>query len=89
MSHNNTKTKLLISAFILNAALVAGCTNPSAAKHALSKAGYTEIQTGDYDWFACGSSDFYSTKFTAKNPIGQSVNGVVCTGLFKRSTIRF
>lgn len=90
MTTRNTKTKLLIGASLLTAVLAAGCTSQSDAQRALSNAGYTDIQAGGYDWFACGKDDFYSTKFTAKNPAGQPVNGVVCSGLlFKSATIRF
>lgn len=89
MNTSNTKTKALIGASMLTAVL-AGCTSQSDAQRALESAGYTEIQSGGYDVFACSKDDFYSTKFTAKNQAGQQVNGVVCSGLlFKGATIRF
>lgn len=70
--------------------LLSACTNSNDATLALSGAGYTDIKTGGYDWFACGEDDFYHTKFTATNPAGDRVNGVVCSGLlFKSATIRF
>lgn len=52
--------------------------------------GYKNIQTHGFDLFACSEDDFYSTKFTATNPAGQQVSGVVCSGLiFKGATVRF
>lgn len=70
--------------------ILAACTNSEDARRALTSAGYTNISTGGYDWFACGGDDTYATKFTATNPAGNRVNGVVCSGLlFKSATIRF
>lgn len=70
--------------------LLIGCTNSDDAIRALDGAGYTQIEIGSYSWFACGSEDFYSTKFTATNPLGKRVSGVVCSGLLiKNATIRF
>jgi hypothetical protein len=66
------------------------CDNPSDADRALRSAGYEPIKTGGYAFFACGKDDTLATKFTAKNPRGDVVTGVVCSGLmFKNSTIRF
>ncbi len=75
---------------ILTAALIlAGCTDANTATKALNSAGYSEISTGGYSWFACGQDDFYATKFTATNPAGYKTSGVVCSGLImKGATIR-
>ena len=74
---------------ILLIAILTACTSPEEAHRALKSAGYSNIKTGDYAWFACGEDDFYHTKFTAKNPAGMKTSGVVCSGLlFKISTIR-
>ena len=68
----------------------ASCTNPEKASEALTKSGYSDIETGGYGWLACGRDDQYSTKFTATNPVGMRVSGTVCAGLFfKGATIRF
>jgi hypothetical protein len=64
------------------------CSQPDKAQQVLSKAGYTDIQTGGYGMFSCSDDDTFKTKFTAKGPSGQTVEGVVCSGLFKGSTIR-
>ena len=70
--------------------LLSACTSSKDATRALDNAGYTHIKTGGYSWFVCSESDFYHTKFTAINPIGKTVSGVVCSGLFfKSATIRF
>lgn len=77
-------------AILLSCLLVlAACTDDSATKSTLQKAGYTDIQTTGYDMFACSDSDTFSTGFRAKNPQGQVVTGVVCCGLLKSCTIRF
>jgi len=81
-----------VFSFLLVLSLLAlvGCSNKKDAEKALSNAGYTHINAGGYSWFSCGRDDFYSTKFSAKNPAGKSVQGTVCSGLlFKGSTIRF
>ena len=79
--------KIVVIAILL---ILAGCTNSNDAERALSGAGYKNIQTGGYAWFDCSKDDFYHTEFTATNPSGQTVTGVVCSGLiFKSATIRF
>lgn len=70
--------------------LCAACSSPEDARRALTGAGYSNIETHGYDFFACGQDDFYHTKFSATNPQGKRVDGVVCSGLlFKSATIRF
>ena len=82
--------KVLVVALMMLAAASAGCSSPQDAERALTNAGFTQIRTHGYDWFACSRDDFYHTKFTAMNPQGQRVSGVVCSGLiFKSATIRF
>lgn len=74
---------------IIALGILAGCTDPQGAVKTLNGAGYSDIKTGGYSWFACGKDDTYSTSFTAKGPTGVSVSGAVCSGwLFKNSTIR-
>ena len=89
----NTKFKklLIIVTFVcLVSACLSGCTNKNDAERALKAAGYTDIHIDGYAWFACSDDDFYHTKFTANNPVGQKVHGVVCSGLLlKNATIRF
>lgn len=76
--------------FIALALSLTACSNSSDAVRALQGSGYTNIQPGGYDWFACSKDDFYHTKFTATNPAGQTVSGTVCSGLlFKGATVRF
>jgi hypothetical protein len=69
--------------------LATGCTDPSASRAALTKSGFTDITIGGYDAWSCGEGDAYSTSFTATNPNGMRVSGVVCCGTFKRCTVRF
>lgn len=63
------------------------CTNPDAAREILNNHGYTNIQIEGYDFFGCSKDDIYRTKFSASKGQGK-VNGVVCGGLLKGSTIR-
>ncbi len=65
------------------------CTSPDRAHETLEKAGFTEITTLGYDYFACSEDDNFRTKFRAKNPQGVMVEGTVCCGLLKSCTIRF
>lgn len=75
---------------ILIAAFAAGCTSPNDAYRALNSAGFTDIEIYGYDPWACSEDDFYHTKFSAVNPLGNRVDGTVCSGLlFKNATIRY
>lgn len=66
------------------------CTNRDATRETLRKSGYTDIEPGDYAWFECGDDDRFHTQFTATNPVGQTVTGTVCCGLFSKGcTIRY
>lgn len=54
----------------------------------LTREGYTDITLTGWQFFGCGSGDFYREGFTAvKN--GQTVNGLLCSGVNKGATIRF
>lgn len=69
---------------------LAGCTSPESATRTLQQAGFTEIQTTGYAGpFSCGRDDVFSTGFTAMNPQGAKVEGVVCCGWMKLCTVRF
>lgn len=66
------------------------CVDSEGTQHALVQQGYTNVAPKGHGWFACGEGDFYSTRFSAINPSGNNVSGVVCSGLlFKAATIRF
>lgn len=84
-------TKLLSAiAVCLLVGGLSACSDSSTAKEALTKAGYSNIKIQGHSWFACSDDDFYSTKFTATNPVRKQVSGTVCNGLlFKNATIRF
>lgn len=70
--------------------LSVACTDDTAARQALTKAGYTDIRLQGYDAFACGDDDTSATAFTAKNALGVDVTGTVCCGLvIKSCTIRW
>ena len=70
-------------------ALLIACSSPDAATETLQKSGYTDIVTDGWTPFACSEDDTFTTAFTATNPAGQKVEGVVCCGLLKSCTVRF
>ena len=63
-------------------------TNDSETVRTLNNAGYTDVVPGGYAFFQCDSKDKFQTKFTATNPVGNRVAGVVCCGWLKSCTIR-
>jgi hypothetical protein len=78
--------KLLV---VLLLPLLLSCTRSDASRETLEKAGYTDIEITGYSPLSCSDSDTFSTGFTAKNPKGDTVSGVVCCGWLKNCTIRF
>ncbi len=79
----------LIFATIACIGLVA-CTDEDNTRRTLESAGYSDIHTTGYSWFECGKDDTFHTGFTAKNPVGKTVSGTVCCGMWtKGCTIRF
>lgn len=92
---NNTKFALLCVAlcwfFVLFAdPLARGCVDHTSSAEALESSGYSDIRFDGYGWLRCDKNDLYSTKFTAKNPTGREVSGVVCCGRWwKACTVRF
>ena len=82
--------KTLRSVFLVLPLLVlTACSDPSGAQRALDDLGLKNIQTTGYRWFGCDKNDLYHTGFTAVNPNGKQVSGVVCSGIFKGNTVRF
>jgi hypothetical protein len=76
-------------AALLIVSVLAGCDDPSTARSALQDAGMHDIVAGGWDFWGCGKDDVFATKFSAVNPGGRSVHGVVCSGWFKGATVRF
>ncbi len=63
---------------------------PSKVEMTLTAAGFREIKEEGFAFFSCSSDDTYGVHFTATNPMGARVSGVVCCGLvFKGCTVRF
>lgn len=58
------------------------------AEKALKAQGYTNIKLTGYKVLACSQSDGYNRGFEATSLAGVRVEGVVCMGAFKGSTIR-
>ena len=78
--------KILIALAVV---ALSACSSQNDATNALSSAGFTQIETHGYSFFGCGEDDTFKTKFTATNPQGKRVSGVVCSSWFKGGTIRF
>lgn len=80
------KTFLIVIAVFLTAC----STRPEDARRALENQGFTDITTLGTDGWACGKGDAAGREFTARNPLGRMVSGVVCCGAgTKRCTIRW
>lgn len=83
------KTYISVVVLALTMFLV-GCSNDSETRRTLQAAGFTQIQTHGYAWFACSDDDTYATEFTAINPLGEPASGAVCCGMIaKNCTIRY
>lgn len=74
--------------FLCVAVLLSACTQSDRATHALQDAGYTDIRTTGYAFFACSEKDTFATGFEAVGPTGRKVSGAVCSGFLKGQTIR-
>ena len=78
--------------FCILAAALFSCTDEDGARNTLLNAGFNPISVGGYGWFSGSKCDAFITKFKAYAPNDSTriVTGVVCKGLFlKSSTIRF
>lgn len=64
-------------------------SDDKAATRLLTKNGYTDIRIKGYEFFGCGKDEFFHTAFVAKNQYGVEIEGIVCKGILKDSTIRF
>lgn len=81
--------RIKICCIVMFSMIVMACTNPKDAVNALNEAGFTNVQVGGYDWFACSDYDLYSTNFNAIDPEGSPVSGTVCSGFLKGTAIKF
>jgi len=66
-----------------------GCTSKEEAERVLQNEGYTNIKITGYDFLACSTDDIFHTGFIAMNREGKVIEGTVCSGWFKGSTIRY
>lgn len=80
---------ITIFAFITAVTLSACTVSDSEARSVLKKAGYTNIEIGGYDMFACSDEDTFASQFTATNANGMKIHGTVCCGWLKSCTIRY
>ncbi len=74
----------------LAAVALSGCTvSPQDSQDALGAYGFHDAKLGGISPFGCDSkSDGWSRTFIATGPTGARVEGVICKGLLKGSTVR-
>ncbi len=73
---------------IIMVCLFSGCTDKSGATKALEQQGYKYITIDGYSFLGCSEDDLFRTEFFAKSSANVDVRGVVCSGIFKGTTIR-
>jgi hypothetical protein len=78
-----------IALILASVAMLAACTDETAARKALEASGFSDIKLTGYSYFGCDKHDTFSTGFEARGPKGQFTEGVVCSGWMKGATIRF
>ena len=91
MRKNSTLVLALFTVVALFTPLLSlvGCTSSQSSLQRIADIeGLNNFKTDGYGFFACSKDDSFSTKFTAvKN--GKPVAGVICSGWFKGSTVRY
>lgn len=86
MNSSHLRLSLIFGA----ALMLASCgVNPTSATHALEAQGMTNIKIGGYTFFGCDEKDAFRSSFTATGTNGSLVEGSVCQGFFKGTTVRF
>ena len=70
---------------------LSGCfpMGEESATRAVEAMGLTDVKIEGMAVFGCSNDDNFRSRFSATNPKGQRVTGVVCGGFFKGSTVRF
>lgn len=81
--------RIKIGLIIAVVVIFSGCTENDKTVALLKKQGYTHISTDGYSFFGCDEKDTFRTKFYAKSPSGEDIEGVACSGWFKGITLRF
>ena len=85
-----TQTMAIIVFLVVSVGiLIAMYANDDPDKRAVESQGFTNVKIGDWAPLSCGEEDMTAKHFTATNPQGKSVAGVVCCGIFKSCTIRW
>lgn len=80
--------KSIKSILMVSVLSLCACTDAKEATRVLADSGYKDVQIKGYSWLGCSKDDVYHTEFIAKGPSGSEVNGVVCGGWLKGSTVR-
>ncbi len=85
---NIVQGTLIAGSLSLILAVAIGIPDIDGATKTVDQMGFTPIKVGGFAPFQCGQGDLFATRFSAKNSKGDTVNGVVCKGIFKGSTLR-
>ena len=93
MKRGYTLIELLVVTAIIGIVFVVflGVVSPShePALKALNGHGFKNANIWSRSFFSCGKDDLYGFSFSATNPANDTVNGVVCCGMWKGCTVRF
>ncbi len=83
------------AAIVVILSIMIGCSaltiRPQLATRILTEQNFSDITIkpwGIQNAFVCSEDDIFRARFSAKNISGKTVNGVVCSGIFKGSTVR-
>lgn len=68
---------------------ITACSDKDGAYEAIENMGMSNIRITGYTFWGCDDKDVFHTGFIATNAQGKEVRGVVCSGWFKGSTVRF
>lgn len=78
----------LMLAVVLAASLSACAPKKEDIIYDIEAFGFSDVVIGKWTTWSCGRDDSWGYYFTATNPAGRQIKGVVCGGLNKGSTVR-
>lgn len=80
---------IVVLGMIVYGAVIGVNSLQDRARETVIKSGFTNVQMGGRDYWACGKDDSAGWKFTATNPQGIQVTGTSCCAFFKGCTLRY
>lgn len=79
----------LAAIFTVSAQVAPILDDPEGTTNTLKSHGFEPVEVGGGVWMGGSAGDLWRTKFTAKNPKGELVEGYATSGVFKGTTLRF